>query len=176
MKFLTLTATSILLILTGCSTKQEDAYYKAVDQQNKNYMQAYSTIENESVTFDGTFEGKINIVKPKKLPQIQQIQKPKTGSEVALQWAQTIVPVAGMVAGMHYNYKSLDSSNQANSRQIEAYTGNYQNNTSTVDTSVSSTSVNDTSVTDTSVTTEKDNTSVTNPIEYTDGTVSITNP
>lgn len=189
MKILLSLGAAALLLLSGCSSKSDTLYYQAVQQQNESYMKSYSGVENESVTFNGDFKGEIKIVKPKKLPELAQIQRPKTNSEVALQWAQTIVPVAGMVAGMHYNYKSLDSSNRAQSTQIEsitsgntaqvgAYTSNYRNDSNDVtDTTVTttSTSVDNTSVDNTSNTTT---TTSTQPTDVTtDGTTTtITNP
>jgi hypothetical protein len=184
MKILLSLGAAALLLLSGCSSKSDTLYYQAVQQQNESYMKSYSGVENESVTFNGDFKGEIKIVKPKKLPELAQIQRPKTNSEVALQWAQTIVPVAGMVAGMHYNYKSLDSSNRAQSTQIEsitsgntaqvgAYTSNYRNDSNDVtDTTVTTTNTSVDNTSNTTTTTSTQPTDVT-----TDGTTTtITNP
>ena len=162
----------MILTLIGCSTKSEELYYKAVNEQNSNYMKSYEGVENESVTFNGTFNGEMKIVKPKKLPQLAQVRAPKTSGEIALEFTKALVPGVAAVAGMHYGYKAIESSNNASVAQTEAYTGNYQNNTSTTNTS----SISDTSVSDTS--SVSDNTSVTNPTDFTtDGsTTSITNP
>ena len=172
-----------VLFMSGCASKDQEAYYEAVKQQNANYMKSYDQVENESVQFDGEFKGKISIVKPKKLPQLQHIERPKSGSEVALDWARVVVPVAGMAVGMHYNYKTADSNNKYNSQNIESFTGNYQNtssttitDTSTVDTTVTDTSVSNTTLTDTSTSTSTVDTSTVNPTEYTDGTITISNP
>lgn len=125
-----------LILLIGC-TQHQEVYYKAVQEQNMAYMNAYTSVENESVTFDGTFTGTISIVKPKELPKLQYIEPPKSGSEIALDWARLIIPTAGMVAGMHYNYKSIDSNNKYNSKNISAWTGNFDKS------SITSTSISD---------------------------------
>ena len=148
-----------LCVLTGCAANQEQ-YFAAVKQQNEAYMQAYNSVANESVTFEGTFTGTVSIVKPKELPKLQYIEPPKSNSEIALQWANTIIPVAGMVAGMHFNYKAIDSSNKYNAKNIASWTGNFENNsvtdkqnTALVDKSnISVTDKSNISVTDTSVT------------------------
>lgn len=175
----------IMLTLVGCSTKDNERYFNAVQQQNETYMSSYNTVENESVQFDGKFEGKISIVKPKKLPQFQKIQRPKTNSEQALDYARVVVPVLGTAIGMHYNFKSADSANKYNAENIKSWTGNFQNTTDTsvTDTSVTDTSVTDTSVTDTSVTdTSVTDTSVTDtsdtqtvPTVSSDGTTATVN-
>ncbi len=138
----------LLLISVGCANHQE-AYYNAIQQQMQTYNQAYASVENESVTFEGTFTGTISIVKPKELPKMQHIEPPKSTSELALEWAKVIVPTAGMVAGMHYNYKSIDSNNKYNSKNIGAWTSNFDK--------TSVTEVSDTSVSDTTDTTETTN-------------------
>lgn len=117
------------VFVSGCAQNQE-VYYNAVQQQNMAYMNAYQSVENESVTFDGTFTGTISIVKPKELPKLQYIEPPKSSSEIALEWAKVIVPAASMVAGLHYNYKSIDSSNKYNAKNIESWTGNFDKSSS----------------------------------------------
>mgnify|MGYP006935314989 CR=1 FL=1 len=178
-----------VVVFSGCSTKdQEIMYYNAIQQQNENYMKSYDTVENESIQFDGTFEGKISIIKPKKLPQLAKIQKPKSSADTALDWARVVVPSVTAVAGMHYGFKAIESSNDASSRQIEAYTGNFDktsvstsvtditntsvsdSSTSVTDTSVSDTSVSDTSLTDTSTIDTSTTTTDTAPDFTTDGT------
>ena len=133
------------VFVSGCAQNQE-IYYNAVQQQNMAYMNAYQSVENESVTFDGTFTGTISIVKPKELPKLQYIEPPKSGSEIALEWAKVIIPAASMVAGLHYNYKSIDSSNKYNAKNIESWTGNFDKSSSIVVSNVKDT----TNVTDTS--------------------------
>lgn len=161
-KYIVIAFSITALLFTGCASKDE-MYYKAVKQQNENYLKAYNSVQNESVTFKGTFEGDIKIVKPKKLPALTSIQRPKSTAEVALDWGRVIVPAATSIAGLHYGYKAIDSSNRANSRQIEAYTGNFQNttDTSSISTEVSNTT-SDTSTTSTTSTTTSTDTSTTN--------------
>ena len=145
------------LLLVGCGSSDQ-LYYESINAQNQKYMEAYKTVENETVQFKGTFEGDITIVKPKKLPQLAQIEKPKSTSELALDWARVVVPAASMVAGMHYNYKIADSSNKYNAKNIESYTGNYENSTVITSSEVStSTSVTDTSVSTSSSDTQTEN-------------------
>jgi len=102
----------------GCATKNNEMYYSAIQKQNQTYMESYSTVKNETVNFDGTFNGKITIIKPKKLPQLARIQKPKSNSELALQWAQVILPATTAISGMYFNYKSIDSSNKYDSETM----------------------------------------------------------
>lgn len=135
------------LLVLGCSNKELD-YYNVVKEQNAQYMEAYKTVENESVTFNGKFEGDITIVKPKELPKLANVRQPKTMGDTALDWARTIVPVAGMVAGMHYNYKTADSANKYNAENISSWTGNFDNTSVTdVSSSVSTSTASDTSST-----------------------------
>ena len=135
---------TIIGLISGCSTKNDELYYKAVQEQNHKYMEAYKTVENERVSFDGTFNGNITMIKPKKLPQLAHIQKAKSASELALDWARVIVPGATMVAGMHYNYKAMDSNNKYNSETMTGLSKNQSdvsinasNNSSTTATTVS---------------------------------------
>jgi hypothetical protein len=79
------------------------------------------------------------------------------------------------------NVAMNQSNNEMNSNMIDSYTGNFQNTTETVNTTVTDTSTVDTSTIETTNTTNTTDTSVTdtstvNPTEYTDGTISITNP
>ena len=109
------------------------------------------------------------MVKPKKLPQLATIAQPRSGSEIALDWAKVVVPALGTVAGLHYGYKAIQSSNEANVATTQAYTGNFKNNSNTVtsntsvDKSISDSVTVDKSVSD-SVSIDKsstDNTSIT---------------
>lgn len=129
----------MMLVFTGCTSKQ-DTYYSAVKEQNQKYMEAYATVENESVEFDGTFNGKIKMVKPKKLPQLANIRQPKSGSEVALEWARVVVPFATVATGQYFGYKATDSSNKYNAQSLEAWTGNYENSNTSVTSSTDTTS------------------------------------
>lgn len=168
-----------VLILTGCGSSNQE-YLEAVKAQNAQYMEAYKTVENETVVFNGTFNGEVKMIKPKKLPQLQQIKAPKSGSEIALDWAKLIVPTVGTVAGFHYNYMTADSANKYNAQSIEAWTGNFQNTTNTsseinntsntTNTSESVTSTSDTSVTSDISVTDTSTTSDTN----TENTVPVT--
>lgn len=117
-----------MVLLTGCGSA---GYYKAVQENNKAYLKEYNNVENERVNFEGTFEGKIEIVKPKDLPDIQFVQKPKDAGDYFLQTLGILAPVGLGVAGYHYNYKSTDSSNKYNAQTMEAWTGNFQNSTTT---------------------------------------------
>jgi len=81
-------------------------------------MKSYKTVKNESVVFDGNFSDKISVIKPKKLPQLQRISRPKTSSEEALMWAQTLIHAVNMMTGSYFNYKMADSSNKYNSKNI----------------------------------------------------------
>jgi len=161
-----------VLLFTGCASK-EAQYYQAVKEQNQNYLKAYSTVKNETVSFNGTFKGDITVIKPKKLPQLLRIQKPKSSAEIALDWGRLVIPAATSISGLYYGYKAIDSSNRANTKQIEAYTGNFQNSTTTSEISnISDTSVTDKSVTNTSDTsvTDKSVTDTTNDTSVTDTT------
>ena len=170
-----------VVLLNGCAAKQE-RYYAAVKEQNQNYLKAYNTVKNESVTFTGTFKGNIKIVKPKKLPQLMNISRPKSSAEIALDWGRVLLPAAVSVSGLYYGYKAIDSSNRANSSQIESYTGHFQNSTSnsvstSTDKSVTANtdkSATTTNTTNTDKSTSVDNTNIPSSIIVDNNSTSIT--
>lgn len=145
---------AITLLISGCASKEQVNYYNAIDKQNEAYMKAYQTVENESVVFNGTFNGEIKIIKPKELPKLANIAQPRSGSEIALDWAKVLVPGVATVAGMHYGFKAIQSGNDASVANTKSYTGNYKNNTNDVS------NVNTSNSIDKSITTSTDNTSV----------------
>ena len=153
----------VLVLLVGCTSKDE-VYTNAVQNQYKSYLEAYNTVENKSIEFEGTFDGKIKMVEPKKLPQMARIERAKSGSEVALEWTRTLAPVALGVAGFHYNFKTADSSNKYNAESIGAWTGNFENSNSVITTTdTNSNTLSNTSTTD-NVSTDNSNTQTTTPI------------
>ena len=169
------------LLFSGCAS--DDArYYQALQAQQNQYLKEYSTVKNSSVTFVGKFDGKISIIKPKKLPQRIVIRRPKTTSEEALSWAKIILPTASMISGSYFNYKMADSSNKYNSENIKSWTGNFKNDTiSTTNTSNTSTDKSvtytsntstDKSVTNTS-NTSTDNSSSNLVPHYNDGNTTL---
>jgi hypothetical protein len=138
--FLTLLLT--IFIFTGCGSS---SYYQAVTQNNKAYLEQYSKVENEKVSFLGTFDGNITIVRPKQLPVLQHVQKPKTSGDYLLQTLGVLAPVGLGIAGYHYNYKSTDSSNKYNAQTMESWTSNFENtsiNTNTDTDTISNTVTN----------------------------------
>ena len=144
------------LLLVGCAGKDVEQHYKAVQERNSQYMEAYKTVENETIKFNGTFEGDITLIKPKELPQLAEIRPPKSYSDTALEWVQTTLPVVGLALGLHYNYKAMDSANKYNSANIESWTGNFDK----ISTSNSVSNISDTSVSNTSDTSDISSTSV----------------
>lgn len=151
-----------LVMITGCADKAQ--YYAAVQKANTEYLEAYNTVKNEEVVFDGTFEGKMTFTRPKKLPQMQMIQQPQNE---ALEWAKVIVPFVGSISGMYFGYKTADSANKYNAQNIANWTGNYKNNSVT-------TTNNTTSTTSTETTsTVKETVTNNSPTVTADGNVSV---
>lgn len=68
------------------------------------------------------------------------------------------------------------STNSMMGGMVSDYTGNFQNTTTTTTTDTSVSNTSDTSVTDTSTVDTSTVSTTVNPTDYTDGTVSITNP
>lgn len=129
-KIIALGLSAILVLgMTGCSNHAD--YYKAVHDANDKYAQAYAGVKNEEVTFNGVFEGQIHIIKPKKLPQFQQVVKPKDTADYALAWGQIILPTAAVLGGLYYGYKTQESNNYYNAQNLETWTSNYKNESMT---------------------------------------------
>jgi hypothetical protein len=178
---LSMSTVAAAFVLSGCGADNQ-AYLQAQTAAHERYLQSYEKADTGKVEFEGTFEGKITLVEAKELPQMLKIQQPKSVGEVALDWARILVPTLGTVAGFHYNYMSQDSANKYNSENIASWTGNFQNSVSDTSVTNTTTDTTDTSVTNTtdtsttSTTTDTSTTSTTEPFNYTDGTVTITNP
>jgi len=180
-----------LLFLGGCATN-EKAYYDSVNTRNAEYLKAYAEIKNESVTFKGRFDGDITIVKPKKMPNLQMVQAPKSSSDIALQWASVLAPSVVAIAGFKYNSDNVQVQAEAsrdiaiaqsadNANIFGSYSGSFKNDNSVSTTDLSNIttdSISDYSdtITDTSTTTDTDTrttTQVVPSVEVLDGNVTI---
>ena len=133
----------VALFLGGCASN-EKAYYDSVNNRNSEYLKAYAEIKNESVTFTGKFDGDITIVKPKKMPNLQMVQAPKSSADVALQWASVLAPSVVAIAGFKYNSDNVQAQAEAtrdvaiaqsgdNADIFGSYGANFKNDSSTTD-------------------------------------------
>jgi len=103
-----------LMLLSGCSTKSEDAYYSAMANQRAQYMKAYDKMEEDRMTLNCESKCSLVATRPKALPRFQNIAKPMTNGEMALRWAGVLTPSIVGVAGLYYNHKtSTDLSNDS---------------------------------------------------------------
>jgi len=83
-------------------------------EQREAMIEAFRSVKNEEMRFDGNFSGTISYVRPKKMPAFQRIEKPVSMSEQALRWAGVLAPSIVGVAGIYYNHKtSTDLSGDA---------------------------------------------------------------
>jgi len=103
-----------LVLLSGCSSKSEDSYYKAMSEQRRAYMEAYKATKDESIKFDCNSSCNLVYTRPKALPKFQALRKPMTNTEMALKWMSVISPSLVGIAGIYYNHKtSTELSNDA---------------------------------------------------------------
>ena len=145
-----------MLIMAGCASKTE--YYEAQKRQDQAILEANKKTSDDRVSFTGKFDGTIEIVQGKEQPRFNKITQPKDWRDYAMSIFGISSNLALGVAGYHYNFKSADSSNKYNAENINSWTGNYQNASST-NTSTSVTSNTDTSsVTDNQTTTNTQST------------------
>jgi len=93
----------IALVMVGCSTKSEEAYFKAVEATNVKYMKAYADTKQGGFNFDGTFNGKMSFVESREAPRLQKISMPKSNMDYALQAAAIVLPSVTAIAGFKYN-------------------------------------------------------------------------
>jgi len=139
----------VLVLLSGCSSKSEDSYYKAMSEQRRAYMEAYKAIPEESIKFDCNSSCNLVYTRPKALPKFQALRKPMTNTEMALKWMSVISPSLVGIAGIYYNHKtSTDLSDDskeisiantnADAKMFESF-ANRPSTPSSVDSSVNTT-------------------------------------
>ena len=121
-----ITILSVCLLATGCTSIQsEQAYYDSVKAQRAEYMKVYREVQDESISFHCESKCDLKYTRPKAMPRFSQIQKPKSNSDIALNWASVLAPTVLGLGGFYFNYKTQDSNNEMN-RDI-AVSGNQAN-------------------------------------------------
>ncbi len=117
------------VLFAGCSQKE---YYQSVNDRNKDYNKAYAEVDNDSIVFDGTFDGTMTITTGKELPKLQMAQKPKDAADYVMQAFGILAPVALGISGQKYNYETANSSNKYNAQSLGHWTDNFKSETSLI--------------------------------------------